>query len=691
MADALKVLDSTIEPENLFLHQMLHGYADGHRLLESSIPVPDDQARLILRMSDLSGSNLSKGFEEYITGYPLSSLQAYALAKTWYAPEMPRPGCVWTHTIVIPALVMAQIPSLDALRPIFRRPGKQVAKADYKIAIPLKKALHETPLKFLSQDSMQQIRALLSLHYEKEDRAILIPANDSREFEQAIFAVWSQKWPNLRMSFTFSTGSLSTRNFGKRPFDVQCVPTSMTREVLIEITGAGIAEPVVMGSGPFDSPSWAEFAMNDASHWGGADVRDFLWQVADASSGRPEFSSFMAIFEMLRQSPALSTLIEFVAKLFPQPNDGKGLKWVLFSNRSRHGLFHDLREKDVLFELATTVDYQSFDPEALLVKERGARLCVEEPNTAICLVGELFRSTPNPIGEDLLEGLISAMSAETARQVTTEQPQFLPALFRAKPSLASSPQLWVASGDRRRELFESVAAHRNLDSALVAGVVNALLESRSDAFMAKALNLWGRDAVFQALDWTEAHNGTITESCRGALISHLPAVMEWATVKPTRSFQSLLALADIVAPYSNQILQYDSSVWVETFHHLQKTTREEETNYVCTFLLALALGNAPPSPLELISESFERIHESARRERLSDHAWIIVEPLVPELSWLSNWDKCERLRRGLILAFIRYQWPASELRQRIRKHELVVQLLRSAKKVEGGEEFLRRF
>lgn len=145
MADALKVLDSTIEPENLFLHQMLHGYADGHRLLESSIPVPDDQARLILRMSDLSGSNLSKGFEEYITGYPLSSLQAYALAKTWYAPEMPRPGCVWTHTIVIPALVMAQIPSLDALRPIFRRPGKQVAKADYKIAIPLKKALHETP------------------------------------------------------------------------------------------------------------------------------------------------------------------------------------------------------------------------------------------------------------------------------------------------------------------------------------------------------------------------------------------------------------------------------------------------------------------------------------------------------------------------------------------------------------------
>jgi len=50
---------------------LLHGYAEGHRLLESSIEVPEDLTRLVLRLSDLSGSNISSGFEEYITGYPL--------------------------------------------------------------------------------------------------------------------------------------------------------------------------------------------------------------------------------------------------------------------------------------------------------------------------------------------------------------------------------------------------------------------------------------------------------------------------------------------------------------------------------------------------------------------------------------------------------------------------------------------
>jgi hypothetical protein len=76
---------------------------------------------------------------------------------------------------------------------------------------------------------------------------------------------------------------------------------------------------------------------------------------------------------------------------------------------------------------------------------------------------------------------------------------------------------------------------------------------------------------------------------------------------------------------------------------------------------------------------------------LSDSAWVLVEPFVPELSWLSNWDKCERLRRGLISAFVRNNWPVSELERRIKNRELMHQLLSSAKKADGGDDFLRRF
>lgn len=112
-------------------------------------------------------------------------------------------------------------------------------------------------------------------------------------------------------------------------------------------------------------------------------------------------------------------------------------------------------------------------------------------------------------------------------------------------------------------------------------------------------------------------------------------------------------------------------------------------NYVCTFLLALGLNNSPPSPMDLLSESFERVHEAARMEHLSDEAWFVVEPFVPELSWLSNWDKCERLKRGLISAFVKYRWPASELRMRIKDKGLLRELVKSARRVDGGDDFAR--
>ena len=258
---------------------------------------------------------------------------------------MPRPGCVWTHTIVIPALAMAQIPSLDALQRLFKRPTKQATMGHYAKPIPLEHALRAIPTEPLQQDSRQKIESLLSLHYGNVARAVLIAARNSKEFEDVIFAVWSQKWPNLRMGFTFCTGSLSTRNFGKRPFDVQCVPMSMTREVLLEITGAGIAEPVILNSGPMNAPSWAALAADDASRYENAEARDFLWKVSDANSGRAEFALFMAVFETLRHSPPLSTLIALVVKLFPNPSAGQHLKSLLFSSQPNQSLLHPQEEQ----------------------------------------------------------------------------------------------------------------------------------------------------------------------------------------------------------------------------------------------------------------------------------------------------------------------------------------------------------
>ena len=229
MANALTSFQPDAGDGRLQLHQSLHGYAEGHRLLGSSISIPDDLKRPMLRMSDLSGTSVLNGFQDYVTGYPLPSLDAYALARTWYAPEMSRPGCVWTHTFIIPASAMARITSLSVVRSLFRRPtGRSIAE------------VYSKPI-FLDSDSCPQecganseqqgkTQALITAHYGKDSWPVVIPAASSDEYADLIFALWDQKWPSLRMSFTFCTGSLSARTYENRPLDVQCVPVATARE-----------------------------------------------------------------------------------------------------------------------------------------------------------------------------------------------------------------------------------------------------------------------------------------------------------------------------------------------------------------------------------------------------------------------------------------------------------------------------
>jgi hypothetical protein len=675
------------------VHQALHGYSDGHRLLESSLHVPDDLRRLMLRMSDRSGSSVRGGFEDYLTGYPLASLNAYALAKTWYAPEMPRPGCVWTHTLIIPASTMMRISSLGALETLFQRPTNRGPRVSYSQVMPLT-SLHNDSHVVDQQPSSMSIGTMivaLSGHYGDPNAPLLFAAEKVHEFDELIFAIWSQKWPALRMTFTFCTGSLSNRTFDNRPLDFQVVPMSVLRGVSHEIAASGVTGAKVANSLQADATSWAVTAAHDAMCTRGSELRRFLWAVSDSTSGRPEFTRFVKVFGALKDRVSIPNFIASVAELFPEPSDGRHLKTTLFGDPSVRAEFLDCEEFEVLLGLATTDFFRSFDASELGIPQRVLRLSAVRQSVS-SLVGQLFRASLNPLGEELLSGLLSTLDSETAVDVATQDPQFLSAIFRANPSLASFPALWRVAGDRQREVFEALADNDHVDAALARRIVSTLLETGSEAFIRRAFDLWGRAAVWGCLDWIDKHPNEMSETCRAALGLQVPHVLAWIESQPSAAVKSLIAVAHIVAPYANSIARHDATVWLQLFRDVQNSTAgfdNDEGQYISTFLLALGLSNAPPSPLDLVSESFERVHEAAGRDRLSDNAWIVVEPFVPQLNWWKNWDKCERLRRGLISAFVHHGWPPEELWRRVSDRGLVEQLLRSAREVRGGREYFR--
>ena len=137
-----------------------------------------------------------------------------------------------------------------------------------------------------------------------------------------ILAAWSQKWPALRLSFTFCTGSLSARVFEGRPLDVQCVPVAAARQVSREVAESGDA--TVLETVADECPEWVRAAGTDAMQVAGGPVRRFLWSVADADSVRADFESFVRIYNGLNEPMAPSRILDLSAEMFPSPKEGRG-------------------------------------------------------------------------------------------------------------------------------------------------------------------------------------------------------------------------------------------------------------------------------------------------------------------------------------------------------------------------------
>ena len=66
------------------VNAQLHGYRQGHQLLDSTISLSKSDQSVIDRLSDVAGPlRPSELFNPYLSAYPLSSGPYYILARTW--------------------------------------------------------------------------------------------------------------------------------------------------------------------------------------------------------------------------------------------------------------------------------------------------------------------------------------------------------------------------------------------------------------------------------------------------------------------------------------------------------------------------------------------------------------------------------------------------------------------------------
>lgn len=193
----------------------VHGYRQGHQLLDSSIQLSKSDQSIIDRLSDAAGP-LRPGecFEPYLSAYPLPSGLFYVFARTWQDLTVARDGCVRTMSIIISADDWQDARDL--------RPFLQLLDPETFPSNAASVKLGDMPAAAMPQAPEFRAYELLEALFLEDSKPVAL--FDAPTPELIAVRLLSALWPALRCRFTLSTFALSPRKIEGRNFDLVFAP-----------------------------------------------------------------------------------------------------------------------------------------------------------------------------------------------------------------------------------------------------------------------------------------------------------------------------------------------------------------------------------------------------------------------------------------------------------------------------------
>lgn len=648
-----------MKTSNIKIDQVIHGYSDGHSLLQSSADLPKEAQRTILILSDMSGPSMLEGFEEYLTGYQLPGTDFYAFAKTWHAPEMERPGCVWTHTLLIKHTDFTKIFDFTDILKLFRRPSEQSLRYS-----------HEQPIKFdissskmystlVNIPSLEHVtrRILFSFYSSPDCFPVILSADKSNTYERLVLALWSQQWPDLRNSFTFCTGSLMNRTINGKNFNLQIIPTKVERQFARDIPNAQFIK-FEEAKLDLDYPEWVFVAADDLLKNDPPKLRKYFWKFGNELHGsRHTYVQLVKIYSFVKavnkNQMSVDKLLDELNKIYPSSTEGKSVKISIF--RSSHGklksLLTKVNEAELLRSLAFTKHHSIFTPEMLQIRDRAQSLWKEKNWIARNLIKELTQSDINPLGEEFLISVADVIQPSELLELAEEEQNLLFVFIERKPALAACKSFWKGTLDNQRELLDHLTRGKLPEDTVIVSIIKAMLNAYTDRIAEDAYKCFQDYTIPTLLDWFDSHVSDedihLSQGWLHVLQKAPEDSLSWLSKAINPKVKTIVLIASQLNPHSHKVKKFGTKIWLKLLDNINEHLDYNNRKALAEFLLPFSFNKPEPNYDKLARFSFKIIHDALARDELSYDSWRRLEPVLPKLPWYRSWDKCEQLRRGL--------------------------------------------
>ena len=614
------------------VHQALHGYNQGHNLLYSSINLSYEDEDYMKKQSDWT-EFVDDEDSSYIKAYILPKSHLYVVSKSWYAYEMSRPGCVWTHSLIIDLDDITIDFDFRSLLNYFSRPKDKM-------------------------DSYDEILDIVSS--EKDITPHALDFFTLNQIAYLYFSLLTNKKSTFQIeetSYIYQYLLLSLLQF--LPLDVVADSNLCTGTTIIANANSGINISFSNNSNKrlqdvtLEGESFSKIenigllyfanAIKKQENKVASVLRAYSNEIGVKTERLLIFGNLLYGLEKPNDI-TYNSILESLVFAFPDQNDGVRIKQAFLSQKVIE-LYTSM--ENFYTGLCVNSYEKSIDFLSLYPYEEVDKTIRTDIDTLEAFLNNILSSDMiSTYGNGLLKYEAHCLSIEWQKTLYERNWNLFRSLLNFDPSWLYN-KYWLEGSQSKIDtlltVFERIELSKFSDWQLLLSTLLRSNRIQVGAIIQNALIQYHPNAVVDVLQFIQNGNNP-TDLCYTICESNKQLMVQWIKEQVSFSNGVVVFITHIMPPNSKEAKECGSLPWYKIMTQMAETSNA----WIYTYLYQLSFNWTDSISIRILKISFWQIYQMFENNSMSKSITLSLSSYLEELPPWQWWDNCKKLRKGLV-------------------------------------------
>ena len=569
----------------------------------------------------------------YIKAYILPKSHLYVVSKSWYAYEMSRPGCVWTHSLIINLDDITIDFDFRTLLIYFRRPKDKMDSYDEILDIvSSEKDIVPHALHFFTLNEI----AYLYLSLLTNKRSTFRIEDKSYTYQYLLLSLLQFLPLDVVADSNLCSGTTIIANANS---DINISFSNNINQRLQDVTLEGVSFSKSENNGLFYFANAIKKQENKVA----SVLRAYSNEIGVKTERLLIFGNLLYGLEKPNDI-TYNSILESLVFAFPDKNDGVRIKQAFLSQKVIE-LYTSM--ENFYTGLCVNSYEKSIDFLSLYPYEEVDKTIRTDIDTLEAFLNNILGSDMiSAYGNGLLKYEAQSLSIEWQKKIYERDWNLFQSLLNFDPSWLYN-KYWLEGSQSKIDtlltVFERLELSKFSDWQLLLSTLLRSNRIQVGAIIQNALIKYHPNAVVDILQFIQNGNNP-TDLCYTICESNKQLMVQWIKEQVSFSNGVVVFITRIMPPNSKEAKECGSLPWYKI------TTQMAETSniWIYIYLYQLSFNWTDSISIRILKISFWQIYQMFENNTMSKSIMLSLSSYLEELPPWQWWDNCRKLRKGLV-------------------------------------------